>query len=199
MTDLCALTATELVEKYRTKELSPVEVAQAVVKRMEAVNPVLNAFNLTNSEILEEAKASEARWMKGQSKGLLDGVPASIKDIILTKGWPTLRGSKTVDAKGPWNDDAPATRRIASRDSFADGFRIVRLVVSDCAEIRDLKVTIRKGRRFDAAQDGRDLRPARTRRHGLWLEFLPAPGTEDDLGRAPRHFEWIGDDAVPAE
>jgi len=50
--------------------------------------------------------------MAGQPKGLLDGVPVSIKDIILTKGWPTLRGSKTIDAKGPWHDDAPATARL---------------------------------------------------------------------------------------
>ena len=48
----------------------------------------------------------------GQPKGLLDGVPVSIKDIVLTKGWPTLRGSKTIDPKGPWNDDAPATARL---------------------------------------------------------------------------------------
>ena len=50
--------------------------------------------------------------MAGQPRGLLDGVPVSIKDIILTKCWPTLRGSKTVDAKGPWNDDAPVTARL---------------------------------------------------------------------------------------
>ena len=49
---------------------------------------------------------------QGSREGLLDGVPVSIKDIILTKGWPTLRGSKTVDPKGPWNDDAPATARL---------------------------------------------------------------------------------------
>src|SRR4029078_6278347 len=44
--------------------------------------------------------------------GLLDGVPVSIKDIILTKGWSTLRGSKTIDPKGPWNDDAPVVARL---------------------------------------------------------------------------------------
>ncbi|MGQ0656227.1 MAG: amidase, partial [Betaproteobacteria bacterium] len=60
----------------------------------------------------QQAKASEARWMNGQPRGLLDGVPASIKDLILTKGWPTLRGSKSVDPKGPWNDDAPVTARL---------------------------------------------------------------------------------------
>jgi aspartyl-tRNA(Asn)/glutamyl-tRNA(Gln) amidotransferase subunit A len=113
MSDLCALTATELVEAFRRKTLSPVEVTTAVLKRIEALNPALNAFNLVAAEeALQQARASEARWMSGQPKGLLDGVPVSIKDIILTKGWPTLRGSKTIDPKGPWNDDAPATARL---------------------------------------------------------------------------------------
>ena len=111
-TDLCALTATALLEGYRRRTLSPVEVTQAVLKRVEALNPRLNAFNLISDRAIEEAKASEARWHAGQPKGLLDGVPVSIKDIILTRGWPTLRGSKTVDPKGPWNDDAPATARL---------------------------------------------------------------------------------------
>jgi len=43
---------------------------------------------------------------------MLDGVPVSIKDLLLTKGWPTLRGSRTVDPRGPWNDDAPAVARL---------------------------------------------------------------------------------------
>ena len=111
-TDLCALTATELVDAYRKKTLSPVDVTAAVLKRIEALNPVFNAFNLVSDRAMDEAKASEARWLSGQPKGLLDGVPVSIKDIILTKGWPTLRGSKTIDPKGPWNDDAPATARL---------------------------------------------------------------------------------------
>jgi aspartyl-tRNA(Asn)/glutamyl-tRNA(Gln) amidotransferase subunit A len=110
--DLCALTATELVDAFRRKALSPVEVTQAVLKRIEALNPVFNAFNLVSEQALDDAKASEARWRAGQPKGLLDGVPVSIKDLILTKGWPTLRGSKTIDPKGPWNDDAPATARL---------------------------------------------------------------------------------------
>ena len=44
--------------------------------------------------------------------GPLDGVPVSIKDLLLTKGWPTRRGSKTVDPAGPWPDDAPAVARL---------------------------------------------------------------------------------------
>jgi aspartyl-tRNA(Asn)/glutamyl-tRNA(Gln) amidotransferase subunit A len=112
VSDLCALTASELVDAFRKKTLSPVEVTAAVLKRIEALNPVFNAFNLVSENALTEAKASEARWLSGQPKGLLDGVPVSIKDLVLTKGWPTLRGSKSIDPKGPWNDDAPATARL---------------------------------------------------------------------------------------
>jgi aspartyl-tRNA(Asn)/glutamyl-tRNA(Gln) amidotransferase subunit A len=87
-------------------------VSKAVLARIEKLNPKLNAFCLVSDKALDDAKASEARWMAGQPKGLLDGVPVSIKDLLLTKGWPTLRGSKTVDPKGPWNDDAPAVARL---------------------------------------------------------------------------------------
>src|SRR5258708_4082496 len=120
-TDLCALSAAELVELFRKHAVSPMEVANAVLKRIEQINSKLNAFNLVSEKAVEEAKASEARWMRGEPKGLLDGVPVSIKDIILTKGWPTLRGSKTVDPKGPWNDDAPATARLREHGAVLVG------------------------------------------------------------------------------
>jgi aspartyl-tRNA(Asn)/glutamyl-tRNA(Gln) amidotransferase subunit A len=110
--DLYSLTAVELLEAYRKHELSPVEVTRAILERIEKLDPKLNAFCFLSQESLKEAEASERRWLAGQPRGLLDGVPVSIKDLILTRGWPTLRGSKTVDAKGPWNDDAPATARL---------------------------------------------------------------------------------------
>ena len=111
--DPCSLSATDLLAAYRSKTLSPVEVLRAVLARVDRLNPVLNCFNLLDEKTaLAAARASEARWRKGEPMGLLDGVPTSIKDIILTKGWPTLRGSKTVDPKGPWNDDAPAVARL---------------------------------------------------------------------------------------
>jgi len=121
MADLCALSATELLEGYRKHELSPVEVTRAVLERIERLNPVLNAYCLVSERALDDAKASEARWLAGQPQGLLDGVQVSIKDIILTKGWPTRRGSKTVDAKGPWNDDAPATARLREHGAILLG------------------------------------------------------------------------------
>ncbi len=112
-TDLCTFTATELLAAYRTKSVSPVEAVKASLARIRRLDPVLNAFVLVDAKAaLAAAKASESRWMKGQPRGLLDGVPVSVKDLLLTKGWPTLRGSKTVDRKGPWKDDAPCVARL---------------------------------------------------------------------------------------
>jgi aspartyl-tRNA(Asn)/glutamyl-tRNA(Gln) amidotransferase subunit A len=115
------LTAVQLLEGYRTRAFSPVEVAASVMQRIEERNPQLNAFNLVSNHVNEEARASEARWLSGMPKGLLDGVPVSIKDIILTRGWPTLRGSKTVDPKGPWHDDAPVTARLREHGALLLG------------------------------------------------------------------------------
>jgi len=111
--DLCALSATELLALYRRKKVSPVEVTRATLERIGKLNPVLNAFCFLDPDAsLKAAKQSEKRWLKGTPQGLLDGVPASIKDLIVTRGWPTLRGSKTTDPMGPWNDDAPAVARL---------------------------------------------------------------------------------------
>jgi aspartyl-tRNA(Asn)/glutamyl-tRNA(Gln) amidotransferase subunit A len=112
-TDLADCTATELLALYRTGRASPVEAAQAVLARIAAVEPVLNAFALVDHDTaLRSARASEARWQKGAPAGALDGVPTSIKDLILTRGMPTLRGSHSVDAAQPWETDAPATARL---------------------------------------------------------------------------------------
>ncbi len=110
--DLCTLSATQLLHLYRAKVISPVEVARAVLQRIEELNARLNAYCFIAPDALAAAKESEARWMQGEPRGLLDGVPVSIKDLLYTKGWPTLRGSKTIDPKGPWNDDAPAVARL---------------------------------------------------------------------------------------
>jgi aspartyl-tRNA(Asn)/glutamyl-tRNA(Gln) amidotransferase subunit A len=113
MSDPCDLTAAQLVEGYRAGSLSPVEATRAVLERIERLNPVLNAFCLVDAKrALAAAAESEVRWRKGEARGPLDGVPVSVKDVILARGWPTLRGSKTVDRRGPWNDDAPAVARL---------------------------------------------------------------------------------------
>ncbi|QDO98363.1 amidase [Ferrovibrio terrae] len=111
--DLCYMPAADLVAAYRAGKLSPVDVTQALLQRIATINPKVNAYNLVDeASALRDAKASEARWKAGKPFGPIDGVPASIKDIILTKGWPTLRGSKTVDPNQDWNEDAPVTARL---------------------------------------------------------------------------------------
>ena len=121
-TDPADLSATELLAAYRAKRLSPVEATRAVLSRVEALNPVLNCFCFLDPEsALASARESEARWMKGEPRGLVDGVPTSIKDLLYTKGWPTLRGSKTIDPKGPWNDDAPAVARLREHGAVLFG------------------------------------------------------------------------------
>ncbi|HLT75850.1 MAG TPA: amidase family protein, partial [Ferrovibrio sp.] len=96
--DICYLSAAELAASYRAGTLSPAEAAAALLKRIDRINPTVNAYILVDHEAaMRDARASEARWKAGKPLSPIDGVPASIKDIILTKGWPTLRGSKTVD------------------------------------------------------------------------------------------------------
>ena len=112
-TDLADLCAHELVRLYRHGQTSPVEATQAVLARIGRLNPTLAAYVLVDAEAaLAAARQSEARWRSGQPLSALDGVPTSIKDLILTKGWPTLRGSRTIDPKQPWEVDAPATARL---------------------------------------------------------------------------------------
>ena len=121
-TDLCELTATELLAAYRAKRVSPVEATRAVLARIAKLNPVLNCFNVVDEKAaLAAARASEARWKRGAPLGLLDGVPTSIKDLLLTRGWPTRRGSKTIDPKGPWRDDAPCVARLREQGAVLLG------------------------------------------------------------------------------
>lgn len=112
-TDLADCSATELLRLYRSRQASPLEATQAALARIHKHNPLLRAFCFVAEEdALASARASTARWQKGEPSGALDGVPASIKDLILCKGWPTLRGSRTVDPDQPWDTDAPASARL---------------------------------------------------------------------------------------
>src|SRR5205085_4418152 len=61
---------------------------------------------------LASARASEARWQRGEPQGLLDGIPVAIKDTQLTRGWPRLVGSRTIDPNQKWTEDAPSTARL---------------------------------------------------------------------------------------
>jgi len=112
-TNLADLSATELLHMYRSGQASPVEAMQAVLTRLSEIDKTLNAFCVVDADhALASAKASEARWRKRAPIDILDGVPVSIKDLILTRGWPTLRGSRTIDPKQTWDVDAPVSARL---------------------------------------------------------------------------------------
>ncbi len=80
---------------------------------MERHEKTLNAkVEIRPEEALAAALASEKRWMKGEPQGPVDGVPTLIKDLLLVRGWPTLRGSRTVDKNQAWDQDAPSVARL---------------------------------------------------------------------------------------
>jgi len=111
--DIATLSATALLHAYRRRILSPVEVTEAVLARIGRCQPHVNAFTLVDeAAALASARAAEARWARGAPQGLLDGVPVTVKDLLLTRGWPTRRGSLSVDPAQPWEEDAPATARL---------------------------------------------------------------------------------------
>ncbi|WP_062648143.1 amidase [Streptomyces maremycinicus] len=113
MTDLTTLTATELLDGYRKGEFSPVEATRAALDRAERIQPEVNAFvRILADEALSQAEASRERWRRGEPAGPVDGVPVTVKDILLLEGHPTLKGSRSVDPSGPWDEDAPSVARL---------------------------------------------------------------------------------------
>jgi len=106
------LTARELGEAYAAKELSPVEAAEAVIERVEAREPVLNAlYQFEPEAVRADAKASERRWMEGTARGPLDGVPMTVKENIARAGVPMPSGTALCGPKVP-QANAPITDRI---------------------------------------------------------------------------------------
>jgi aspartyl-tRNA(Asn)/glutamyl-tRNA(Gln) amidotransferase subunit A len=106
------LSAHELIAAYRSRRLSPVEAMASVIERVEAFEPHIAATYLYRPErALAEARASEARWLKGEPTGPLDGVPATVKDNIATRGDPKPLGVAASDMT-PEPADAPPAARL---------------------------------------------------------------------------------------
>ena len=111
--DLALMSAPELVALFRSGDASPVEATEAVLAQIAALNPVLNAFCwLDEASARQSARESEARWRQGRPLSALDGVSATVKDLSVTRDWPTRRASAAIPAHGPWLEDSPSVARL---------------------------------------------------------------------------------------
>ena len=103
--------ATGLAELIRTRQLSPVEVVQAHLDRITAVDPKVNAIVTVAEDALAAARRAEAAIIAGEELGPLHGVPFTVKDSIDTAGVPTQRGSPIFKGRIP-DDDATSVARL---------------------------------------------------------------------------------------
>ena len=111
MDELCYKSALELRDLYNRREASPVEVAEAVLGRIDQLNPDLNAFiTLTPERALDQARAAAQAYQKKEA-GPLAGVPGSLKDLTFTKDIRTTRGSLLHQNAVP-EFDAPVVSRL---------------------------------------------------------------------------------------
>jgi len=113
--------ATKLAELIRTKQISPVEVMAATLRRIEALNPRVNAFaNLDADRAMGLAKQAEAALLGGGPIGRLHGLPATIKDLAITKDLPTEFGSCMLKGNQP-TEDTPFVTRLQDAGAIVIG------------------------------------------------------------------------------
>jgi len=111
MTDLHTLDATQLADAFAARSLSPVEVTRAVLAQIDRREPQLCALYAFDPEAaLAQARASEARWLKGEPLSPIDGVPGTLKENIATQGCPMPVGTAATDLV-PLAEDAPPAAR----------------------------------------------------------------------------------------
>ena len=103
--------ATKLAELIRTREVSPVEVMEAHLERIEAVNPKVNAIVTVADGALKSAREAEAAVLRGDALGPLHGVPFTVKDSIDTAQVPTQRGTPIFKGRTP-DLDATSVARL---------------------------------------------------------------------------------------
>lgn len=111
VTSLHDLSAHDLIAGYKTKQFSPSEVLEDVIAHVARWEPHIKALYLFDPDGARKvAKASTGRWNNGEPAGVLDGVPATIKDNIATKGQPIPLGAASVPLVAAERDAPPAAR-----------------------------------------------------------------------------------------
>ena len=120
-TELCFTPALKLARMIREREISPRELTQTVLERIEAVNPQINAYcTLVPEFALRAAQEAEGKVMKKEELGPLHGIPLSIKDLTPTKGIRTTWGSRYYKDFVP-REDALAVQRLKAAGAIILG------------------------------------------------------------------------------
>jgi len=119
--ELALASIAEVALLVRTREVSPVEVTEAVLDRIERLNPTLNAFiTVTADAARRSARDSEQEIVAGRYRGPLHGIPISLKDLFLTAGLRTTGGSRILADYIP-DADATVTRRLREAGAILVG------------------------------------------------------------------------------
>ncbi|HYF54375.1 MAG TPA: amidase family protein, partial [Salinarimonas sp.] len=122
MTDPTRLDGAALAAAFRAGGLSPTELTDALLDRIDALEPAVNAFVLVDhAGARAAAAASQARWRRGEPLGPLDGVPVTIKDNILWAGHPMRRGSRTASDDPATESGARSPRRVRRDAAYSPG------------------------------------------------------------------------------
>ena len=125
--DFAFKTISELSAGLEEKQFSATELLDDVIKRFEPLEAKLNMFATLDLEGAKaDAKASEARQMRGERMSMLDGIPTSIKDLIAQKGLPQQFGSRTMPST-PCPVDAPSVERLRAAGAVFLGLSLIHI------------------------------------------------------------------------
>ncbi|MFW9897501.1 MAG: amidase family protein, partial [Candidatus Thorarchaeota archaeon] len=109
--DICFMPAWEVREKVANQEISSQEITEIIIERIEKINPIINAYCTTTFNLAREmAKKADSRVKKNEKRGLLHGIPTSIKDNVDIKGIKTTYGSKLFEDNISAIDDISVKR-----------------------------------------------------------------------------------------
>ena len=113
--------ATTLAERIRTRQLSPVEVVGAILERIAALDPAINAFAyLAADQAMAAARAAEAALLGPGPIGPLHGVPVTIKDLAITSDMPTQFGTMMLKGNQP-AEETPMVARLRAAGAIVLG------------------------------------------------------------------------------
>jgi aspartyl-tRNA(Asn)/glutamyl-tRNA(Gln) amidotransferase subunit A len=120
--DFSAMSVADLVAGFGSKAFSPVEVTAAMLERIERLNPRVNAFTYVDAQgALACARLAEKRWQRKEPLGPIDGVPATVKELLATNGWPLRRCSRATPENAVADYDAPCVARLREQGAVLLG------------------------------------------------------------------------------